>query len=118
MKYSLFFLLFCAASMSAVAQQDCFDDLFAAGKANYDACNCDKAAKQWKAALGCPDIGAYDRQKGNEWLAKAKRCDCKTPPKPIRPSYEPEMINIQGGTFEMGDVMNDNEQKNPNLHIP
>lgn len=99
--YSLLCLLL---NFSLAAQ--CFDDLFEAAKTACEKSECELAAKRFRAALSCPDFTYAQRDKANQWLAKAERCDCK------KIDFEPETVTINGGTFEMGDVMGDDEETN------
>ena len=104
-------LLFVSVSALMIPQSlhntdDCFDDLFSAGMESFNKCDCTLAEKRWKAALHCSEVTFVQNQKANEWLLKAQRCDCRTPPPP---NIEPEMIFVKGGTFQMGDVMNDSD---------
>ena len=107
----LFLTLFCMAiTASAFGQNECFDDLLQKGKVQYDSGYFNKAIIKWQGALDCPDLTSTQQKTLIDWLDKAKN------PTPsvstlIQQSYEPEMIFVQGGTFQMGSNNNyDNEK--------
>jgi formylglycine-generating enzyme required for sulfatase activity len=113
MRLSLLTLFFVACATAAFGQpNDCYEGLLQKGKDFYNAGTFDKAITKWTGALECPDLTTEQTRTLNEWITKAKNPPKPTPsvPKsPTRQSFEPEMVSVSGGTFTMGDVLNDNE---------
>ncbi len=116
MKYLITIALFLGTILDLTAQQ-VFIDLYEAASEDYSQrCDCPKTVKRLKAALQVEGIDYSQRQKATTLLEKAQRCDCAKPKPPATLSYEPETVNITGGTFDMGDVMQDNEQTDETVH--
>ena len=123
MKRIFLFTFFCFSLCVVTAQsKGCYQNLLDRGIAQFDANQYDKAIEQWSVALdtedGCQNLTTAQRQNLKDWIAKAeeakrpKRVETPpvTPQTESRQSYEPEVVFVQGGTFTMGDVLNDNEE--------
>ena len=95
----LIILFLCGGSFTAAFGQDCYEPLLNKGIAEYNAGNYDLAKKKWQSALEyCPDLTGSQMQTLKDWIAKAQ----STPSVQTRKSYEPETVDIKGGTFLMG----------------
>jgi formylglycine-generating enzyme len=109
MRY-IFLTIFSLTVFALTAQEEsCYDNLFDKGKKLYDVANYEKALVKWEAALTC-DLTYTQRQTLNEWIAKAKNPTPSVSSTPTSLSYEPEMVFVEGGTFNMGSNEADDEK--------
>ena len=108
MKKILLLACFLIIGVVAHAQDDCYKTLLDAGISQYNDGNYETAIKKWRVALKCDDryLTESERQTLENWISKASNPIETTP---SHQSYEPEMVTVNGGTFQMGDVMGDNE---------
>ena len=83
--------------------QDCYEDLLNKGIKKYNDGNYEIAKRNWRAALDCPDLTYNQRQTLNDWLSK---------PSNQTPSViEPLTIEVKGGSFQMGSIDGDVDEK-------
>jgi formylglycine-generating enzyme len=110
-----FFIISCQA-LAYAQDEGCYTPRRQKGIEAYDAKDFDKAIKRWQAVLeNCTDIP--NNHDLNAWIAKAEAA--KKPAPITTPSvstlpYEPDMVFVQGGTFQMGS--NDGESDEKPVH--
>jgi formylglycine-generating enzyme len=119
MKYFISIFLFFFSSQYLVAQQDCYEQRLQRGNEAFANRDYEKAKLRWKAGL---DNCSLTESQKNMLRSKIAEADEAAKPKPVvtppvvitttptRLSYEPETVFVQGGTFDMGDVLDDNEE--------
>ena len=101
--------------------QNCIDILLNKGITEYNAGNYAAAKIKWQSALTCSDdITNSQKQVLNDWINKADN-----PPSVYKPSvttsqtrqyFEPEMVTVQGGTFQMGGLDKDASSDEKPVH--
>lgn len=117
MRLLFFSFLFCCAYTDVTFGQtnECYDELLQKGKEQFNAGDYDKAIVKWKGALECPDLTGAQIKSLNDWIAKAKPLPVTMTPSvsnKITPqSYEPEMVSVQGGSFQMGSNDGNSDEK-------
>jgi formylglycine-generating enzyme len=91
-------------ALAYTQNEGCYTPRRQKGIEAYDSKDYDKAIKRWQAVLeNCTDI-PYNHDL-NAWIAKAeaaKKPVLVTPPSVSTLPYEPDMVFVQGGTFQMG----------------
>ena len=109
-------LFFCCASfIAASGQQICFDEQLREGDAFVKAGQIQEAINSWKAGIRqCRDLSASQLATLNSRIRDAENAGVVTPSvttMPTRQSYEPEMVSVQGGTFQMGSNNGESDEK-------
>jgi formylglycine-generating enzyme len=106
MRFFITALLFIGCHALAYAQDEgCYTPRRQKGIEAYESKDYDKAIKRWQTVLeNCTDI-PYNHDL-NAWIAKAEAAKKMLP-------YEPDMVFVQGGTFQMGsdDGKSDSDEK-------
>ena len=108
----ILFTIFClSATAVSHAQQGCCDNNYKAGKKALDDKNYNEAIRFFTQGSKCGDRCKHDfdaliREATNRHDAKVAAKPPKSKP-PTRPTvttfkFEPEMVFVQGGTFQMG----------------
>lgn len=95
--------------------KSCYEPLFYEGVEIYNEGNYEGAKQKWSNALNCSNLTDWQRQWLNDWIKKAENQSAvkivTSPTKEMPPSvvktkqanqpYEPEMVFVEGGTFQM-----------------
>jgi formylglycine-generating enzyme required for sulfatase activity len=103
----LFFISHFAYTLNLAAQKDCCDEKFKAGKKALDSNNYREAIRFFIQGRGCEDTCKYDFADFIKQAQEAERVasTLKSKYKPPTVSMlfvEPQMVKVDGGTFEMG----------------
>ena len=78
----------------------CYETLLNEGITAYNARNYEPAKTKWQSALNCSNLTSAQQETLKNWLKKANN----------PPAAEPEMVFVQGGTFQMGSNDYDSEK--------
>lgn len=99
-------LLFIFLTCPIIAQEECYTERLNRGEEAFDEKDYSKAILRWNAAIKNCDLTSWQKTTLQNRINEANKL-LKPPP---ALSYEPQTFTINGGTFEMGDVMGDNEE--------
>ncbi len=104
---TLLFLALALLARPATAQvTNCYESLLAKGQALYDQKDYENALKRWRAALSdCPELTEARRNTLREKIRLAEN----PPAAPPATAVVGDMALIRGGTYRMGNVLNDPE---------
>jgi formylglycine-generating enzyme len=99
----LIILFFCCGCfMTAFGQQICFEGQLNKGDEFQQNCNIEKAILNWQSGLDFCELTDSQRETLKNRIKNAKKCGTPVP--------DDNMVFVKGGTFTMGDVLNDNEE--------
>jgi formylglycine-generating enzyme len=104
------FFLIGFQSLAYAQDEGCYSPRRQKGIEAYDAKDYDKAIKRWQAVLeNCTDIP--NNHDINAWIAKAKAETLKTTSSVSTLPYEPDMVFVHGGSFQMGSDEGHSDEK-------
>ena len=104
----ILFLALCIAMTAQAQDRTCYDRIRTQGIEDYNNGKYEDAIKKWTAAKSCSYVPGNNDL--DSWIRKAND-KLNAPPPPTRQPYEPEMVLVQGGTFQMGSNDGDDDEK-------